>query len=101
MHDHDHNVVSFPRYWSDIDDALRTAMYDRGIDVKLLASYWSHTPEYQVLFIKSLAAINGTSTKGSMETVGIATAQQCVWHGVHIVVVGGAGMYSSFYNRSF
>ena len=85
-----------PRYWADIDDALRTAMYDRGIDVKLLASYWPHTPEYQVLFIKSLAAINGTS-KGSMETV---TTQQHVWHGVHGCVVGGTGMYSSFYNRS-
>ena len=70
--DDDDDVTFSPRYWATIDDALRTAMYDRGVDVKLLTSYWPHTSEDQVRFVSSLAAINGTS-KGSMETVGVAT----------------------------
>ena len=61
-------------------------MYDRGIDVKLLTSYWPHTTESQVRFVSSLAAINGTS-KGSMETVGIATTQ---YRFGHDAVVGEA-----------
>ena len=64
-----------PRYWSTIDDALRSAMYDRGIHVKLMTSYWPHTSEDQVHFVSSLAAINGTS-KGSMETVSVSTTTQ-------------------------
>ena len=91
MPDDDHDVVIFsPRYWEDIGNALHTAMYNRGIDVKLLASYWPHTPKYQVLFISSLAAINETS-KGSMETVVRWCTRNSSWWG---------GMYSSFYSYS-
>ena len=74
----DEDQCDLPRYWPTIDDALRRAMYDQGVHVKLMTSYWSHTHEDQVRFISSLAAINGTS-KGSIEVVGGSTTTQQIF----------------------
>ena len=45
---------NFLRYWSTIDDALRRVAFDKGIQVKLLTSKWSHTSGQQTAFIESL-----------------------------------------------
>jgi len=47
-------------FWPVIDDALRKAAYDRGVEVKLLASHWAHTRPDIIPFLKSLAAVNNS-----------------------------------------
>ncbi|EDV29180.1 uncharacterized protein TRIADDRAFT_18345, partial [Trichoplax adhaerens] len=54
------------KYWPVIDDALRDAMFNRGVNVKVMGSYWNHTRSNMIRFLKSLASIDGTS-KGSMQ----------------------------------
>jgi phospholipase D3/4 len=58
------------KYWPVIDDALRTAAYERGIKVRLLGSCWKHTPRDMVHFMRSLGSWNITGPLGgSIETV--------------------------------
>uniref|UniRef100_A0A914XVW2 PLD phosphodiesterase domain-containing protein n=1 Tax=Plectus sambesii TaxID=2011161 RepID=A0A914XVW2_9BILA len=45
-------------YWSEIDNALRHAAYDRFITVRLLMSKWPHTSKEFFGFLNSLADIN-------------------------------------------
>ncbi|XP_066916343.1 5'-3' exonuclease PLD3-like [Clytia hemisphaerica] len=47
-------VYQNKRFWPTIDDALRSASFDRGIEVRLLTSKWPHTNAQQTAFIKSL-----------------------------------------------
>jgi len=42
------------KYWNVIDDALREAVYNRGIAVRLLTSKWNHTRKQEMVFLKSL-----------------------------------------------
>jgi phospholipase D3/4 len=51
----DHN-----RYWPNIDDALRHAVFDRGVEVRLMASWWNHSKVDMKKFLRSLSAINST-----------------------------------------
>ncbi|KAK3092765.1 hypothetical protein FSP39_006993 [Pinctada imbricata] len=43
------------RYWPVIDDAIRRAAFDRGVNVSLLISYWKHTWQDMQKYLKSLA----------------------------------------------
>ena len=62
------------RYWSAIDDALRSAAYNRGVRVRLMGSYWNHTSSDMVQFLASLSANSGIGPlNGSIETVSALT----------------------------
>ena len=53
-----------------IDDALRTAAYERGVNVRLMGSYWNHTDHDMVKFLASLSADWGIgSCRGNIQTV--------------------------------
>ena len=41
-------------FWPNIDDALKTAAFNRKVQVRLLASYWNHTWDDMFLFLRSL-----------------------------------------------
>ncbi|XP_022107491.1 phospholipase D3-like isoform X2 [Acanthaster planci] len=49
------------KFWSVIDDKLRSAAFNRGIAVRLLASSWNHTNPDMFGFLQSLAVLNNTS----------------------------------------
>ncbi|XP_038045980.1 5'-3' exonuclease PLD3-like isoform X2 [Patiria miniata] len=49
-----------PQFWPLIDDKLRSAAWDRGISVRLLASSWEHTNKEMFGFLQSLAVLNNT-----------------------------------------
>ncbi|OTF82170.1 phospholipase D3-like protein [Euroglyphus maynei] len=56
-------------YWPIIDDALRRAVWERNVQIRLLASHWNDTRSYMPSFLKSLQALNGKNIlKGSIET---------------------------------
>uniref|UniRef100_A0A1X7URW2 PLD phosphodiesterase domain-containing protein n=1 Tax=Amphimedon queenslandica TaxID=400682 RepID=A0A1X7URW2_AMPQE len=63
-------VYSYPKkYWPVIDDALRTAAYEKGIEVRLLGSHWEHSPCDMRSFLESLGSWNVTGPKnGSIKT---------------------------------
>eukprot|EP00118_Oscarella_pearsei_P004359 m.18508 g.18508 ORF g.18508 m.18508 type:complete len:442 (+) comp27672_c0_seq1:75-1400(+) len=54
------------KYWPVIDDALRSAAFDRGIHVRLLASWWNHTLPQMKNYLRSLASLNGTVHDGRL-----------------------------------
>ena len=57
------------RYWDVIDRALRTAAYDRGVQVRLLASNWTDTKPQMFPMLKSLQAFSKACKYGSVEVV--------------------------------
>ena len=61
----------FPlRYWPTIDDALRKAAYERGIQVRIMGSQWNHTLYGMKDFLKSLGSLNDIGDlKGKIEAV--------------------------------
>ena len=46
------------RFWPVIDDELRRAAIDRRVDVRVMASSWSHTKKGMIQYLCSLAAEN-------------------------------------------
>ncbi|KAK3608577.1 hypothetical protein CHS0354_042566 [Potamilus streckersoni] len=50
-------------YWPVIDDALRRAVVERPITVRLLGSYWKHTPEQMFNYLHSLETISSHNIK--------------------------------------
>lgn len=44
-------------FWPRIDDALRSAAIERGIEVHLLISHWNHTHHTMINYLKSLSVI--------------------------------------------
>lgn len=52
-----------------IDSALRSAVYDRGIEVKFLASNWTHTKPEMIYMLKSLQDFGKASRYGSIDVV--------------------------------
>ena len=56
------------RYWGVIDNALRTAVVERGVEVKLLTAALHHVPK-TLRFLKSLASIDGMHARGSLKVV--------------------------------
>ncbi|XP_027195882.2 5'-3' exonuclease PLD3-like [Dermatophagoides pteronyssinus] len=58
-------------YWPIIDDSLRRAVWERNVQIRLLASYWNDTRPYMSVFLKSLQALNfhnNNNGGGSIET---------------------------------
>jgi len=47
------------QFWPVIDNLLRKAYIERGVEVKLLFSYWDHTKPDMQFFMKSLMALTG------------------------------------------
>ena len=54
-----------------IDDALRSAAFDRGIQVRLLISNWTHTAPDTFVYLRSLLVLNGALRHGSIEVVSV------------------------------
>ena len=56
-----------------IDDALRSAVFNKGITVRLMGSLWNHTGPDMIKFLRSLQSINNTGqfngVKGVLEVV--------------------------------
>ena len=61
-------------YWSRIDVALRAAAYS-GVTVRLMGSYWNHTSEDMLHFLKSLSDDTHTGHNGIIETVSLTLTQ--------------------------
>ena len=55
-------------YWPVIDDALRTAAVERGVHVRVMASKWSHTRKSLHAYLRSLSALKGLTSGGSIDT---------------------------------
>ncbi|CAL4172939.1 unnamed protein product, partial [Meganyctiphanes norvegica] len=56
------------KFWPVIDDALRSAAYERGVRVRILGSHWNHTRADMKIFLKSLQDLSGSETKMDIET---------------------------------
>ena len=70
LHNFDSNCII--RYWPVIDNALRKAAYERGINVRLMGSHWEDTSYDMPDFLKSLGSWNIIGCyNGSIETVRI------------------------------
>ena len=53
------------KFWSVIDNALKEAMIDRNVSIRLLASNWTHTRCSSIKFLKSLDSFSFyTNSKG-------------------------------------
>ncbi|XP_072287901.1 5'-3' exonuclease PLD3 [Pyxicephalus adspersus] len=48
------------RYWPEIDNHLRKAVYERYVTVRLLISCWAHSKPFMFPFLNSLAALNSS-----------------------------------------
>lgn len=58
------------RYWPVIDDALKSAMYNRGVKVRVMGSTWEYTEPDMIKFLQSLQRVDGTGQyNGSLEVV--------------------------------
>lgn len=58
-------------YWGDIDTALRTAAVDKGVEVRLLISWWQYSRANEKLFLKSLADLTSTYPDVNITVVSI------------------------------
>ena len=58
------------RFWPVIDDALRRASLERGVEIRIMASWWNHSNPDMVKYLNSLAAFNG-AMKAKVSVVGI------------------------------
>lgn len=59
---------SFPkRYWPEIDNHLRKAVYERYVHVRLLISCWASSKPPMFPFLKSLAGLNSSKPHYSVE----------------------------------
>ncbi|KAK2176723.1 hypothetical protein NP493_644g05000 [Ridgeia piscesae] len=47
------------RFWPVIDDALRRASLEQGVEVRIMASLWNHTNPDMMKYLHSLAALSG------------------------------------------
>merc|ERR1712223_1575210 len=50
------------QFWPVIDNLLRKAYIERGVEIKLLFSYWDHTKPDMKFFMHSLTALSGLQT---------------------------------------
>ncbi|KFR07092.1 Phospholipase D3, partial [Nipponia nippon] len=55
------------RFWPAIDNQLRKAIFERQVNVRLLAGCWRHSQVTMFPFLKSLAAIADNQTRYSVE----------------------------------
>ena len=54
-------MVSPRRFWPEIDDRQRRAVFERRVEVKLLVGCWAHSKAAMFPFLKSLAAMADNS----------------------------------------
>lgn len=54
------HYINCIRFWPAIDSALREAACARKVEVNLLVSCWSHSPEAMFIFLQSLSVLNKT-----------------------------------------
>ena len=54
-------------FWPVIDNALRKAAIERGVQVKVMASKWKYTRKVLKPYLQSLAAIKNMYSKGSID----------------------------------
>lgn len=54
-------------YWPIIDDRLRAAAFERGVQVRLMPSWWKYSRETTKSFLRSLADISPAMKDGSIE----------------------------------
>ena len=47
-----------PVFWPVIDDALRRAAIERGVEIKFLLSNWTNTRPYMEDYLKSLTVLS-------------------------------------------
>ena len=57
------------RYWPLIDDALRSAAFERGVRVRVMASWWQHSRRDLANYLRSLQALNGSTSAVWGDTV--------------------------------
>jgi len=50
-------------YWPDIDDALRSAAFNRGVKVQLMMSKWRYSNPEEFLFLQSLNQVGNITTQ--------------------------------------
>jgi len=63
-------VFLFFSYWPTTDVALKSAMYNRGIKVRVMGSIWEYTESDMLKFLKSLQEANATGQQnGTLEVV--------------------------------
>lgn len=63
----------FCRFWPIIDDALKSAMYNNGIKVRVLGSIWKYSDPDMIKFLRSLQDVNGTGQfNGTLEVVSLS-----------------------------
>ncbi|MEE6491207.1 hypothetical protein FKM82_016129 [Ascaphus truei] len=55
------------RFWPEIDNRLRKAVYEKHIHVRLLISCWGNSNPSMFPFLKSLAALNNSKSHYSIE----------------------------------
>ena len=60
------------RFWPVIDNALRKASLERGVQVRVLASLWNHTKPDMIHFLRSLTDISG-AMKADVQVVSVAS----------------------------
>uniref|UniRef100_A0A8V5GQM1 5'-3' exonuclease PLD3 n=1 Tax=Melopsittacus undulatus TaxID=13146 RepID=A0A8V5GQM1_MELUD len=64
------------RFWPVIDNALRRAVVERRVRVRLLLGCWRHSQTTMFPFLKSLAAVADNRTHYSVAVVGMVVAAQ-------------------------
>ena len=55
-----------------IDDALRKASVERGVQVRILASLWNNTKPDMIHFLRSLADVSGAA-KADIQVVSVTS----------------------------
>lgn len=56
-----------PAFWPIIDDALKRAAIERGVQIRLMASKWSHTRKAMYAFLRSLDSFRQFSPRGRIQ----------------------------------
>ena len=60
----------FPcRYWPVIDNAIRQAAYDRGVQVRMIMSNWDHTKKEMIPMLQSLQDFGKACKSGNISVV--------------------------------
>ena len=63
------DYISCHRFWPVIDDTLRKAAIERGLEIKLLASWWNHSRPDLPNYLKSLSALSSAASEVNIEVV--------------------------------
>lgn len=56
-------------FWPDIDNELKRAAFEKGVNVRLLINYWNHSSPYMFGYLNSLESFSSSCEKGKIEVV--------------------------------